>query len=209
MNLVILNPNLNYENNHHNHSDNFGNSQKIKIKNNRKHALLSLENTPYRERVGIPLNSQKSATSKASLVSEIGVVKTKYRAIDIVLTYCNKGIINQDQLHSAYKIRRAFRLITEGIQMRVTQYKDPVFQVQNSEPFNENTHDILIQELYTDWVDKMTVLKHPVGPILDIIIDEDSLSAVCKKWKKRNGWAKLFLQSSLDIYRDIYIAKIG
>jgi hypothetical protein len=175
----------------------------------REKQILSLELLEGKHSKKVKILKQKTGSIKLVTSVKKAVTRNRDPSKDIVLMYCIKGIITRDQLHSSYKIRRAFRLITEGTQMRVTQYKDPLFKQNSSLEYDDNPHDILMQDLYADWADEMTVQKYPVGAILDILIDEMSLSSVCKKWRKRNGWAKDIFQKSLDIYREIYIRKIG
>jgi len=52
-------------------------------------------------------------------------------------------------------------------------------------------------------VDQMMPAGLPLGPVLDVIIDELSLNAVDRKRGKRKGWAKVTLQAALELYSNV------
>ncbi len=119
---------------------------------------------------------------------------------DPLIRFKRDDILNDQQIWSFTRIRRAIQIITDGTQARTSRYSDVVVQTSQGKFSPEADFDIKIKEYYSNWVDRMNMERLQVGPVLDIIIDELSLSAVDRKWGKRKGWAKGHLQSSLGLY---------
>lgn len=119
---------------------------------------------------------------------------------DPLVRFKNNNILNDQQIQAFQRIRRAVRIITDGTQVRTSSFNDVVVQTSNFNTLSENEYEIRIKDHYSDWIDRMTAARLAAGPVLDIIIDELSLSAVDRKWGRRKGWAKTHLQSSLDLY---------
>ncbi|MCF8475060.1 MAG: hypothetical protein K9G26_10210 [Emcibacter sp.] len=119
---------------------------------------------------------------------------------DPLIKFRRNDILNDQQIWSFTRIRRAIQIITDGTQTRTSRYGDVVVQTSHGKFSPEADFDIKIKEYYSNWVDRMNMERLQVGPVLDIIIDELSLSAVDRKWGKRKGWAKRHLQSSLELY---------
>lgn len=120
--------------------------------------------------------------------------------LDPLLVFSRHNILNDQQIWSFKKIRRAVMIITDGTQVRTSRYDDVIVQTSRHGQQPEADSDIKIKEKYNDWIEQMTSERKPVGPVLDVIIDELSLSAIDRKWGKRKGWAKGYLQASLDLY---------
>lgn len=119
---------------------------------------------------------------------------------DPLVRFRKNDIINDQQLWAFKRIRRAVQVITDGTRMRVSHYTDVPVQTSRYDSQVECEFEIKIKDHYSQWVDRMTTARLPVGPVLDVIIDELSLSAVDRKWGRRKGWAKIHLQTSLDLY---------
>ena len=119
---------------------------------------------------------------------------------DPLMTFRKKNILNDQQIWAFQRIRRAVQIITEGTQVRTSGFNDVVVQTSRFEGHHESEFEVRIKEYYTSWIDRMTTARQQAGPVLDIIIDELSLTAVDRKWGKRKGWAKGQLQTSLDLY---------
>lgn len=120
--------------------------------------------------------------------------------LDPLLILRRYNILNNQQIWVFKEIRRAVMIITDGTQVRISRYDDVMVQTSRHGQQPEADFEIKIKEKYNDWIDQMTKERRPVGPILDIIIDELSLSAIDRKWGKRKGWAKGYLQVALDLY---------
>ncbi len=119
---------------------------------------------------------------------------------DPLIRFRKQNILEDSQILAFQRIRCAVRLITDGTQVRVSCFKDVVVQTSRLSGQNESDFEIRIKEQYTNWIDRMTLARLQAGPVLDIILDEMSLSAVDRKWGKRKGWAKGHLRASLDQY---------
>ncbi|PHZ86466.1 hypothetical protein [Paremcibacter congregatus] len=123
---------------------------------------------------------------------------------DPLLVMERRNILNDRQLWAFRCLRRALQMITAGTQVRISRLADVVVQTSRCADTGERDHEIQLKESYSDWVDRMTADRLPVGPILDIILDELSFSAVDRKWARRKGWAKSHLQAGLNLYGATY-----
>ncbi|MFC7048443.1 hypothetical protein [Emcibacter nanhaiensis] len=121
-------------------------------------------------------------------------------AQDPLKSYETRGILSSRQVWAAHAIRRAYRLITEGIGPRVTSFADVMVQNSRRTNLRESDWEVDLKERYADWVDRMTAEKLMVGPVFDMVVEETSLAAIDRKWRRRKGWAKTHLQQSLDLY---------
>ncbi|WP_321394626.1 hypothetical protein [Emcibacter sp.] len=115
-------------------------------------------------------------------------------------SYQEKGTLSSKQVWAAHAIRKAYRLITEGAGVRITQFTDVMVQNSRRPGLSESEGEILLKDRYSDWVDRMTAERLMVGPIFDMIVEEASLAATDRKWHRRKGWARSHLQQSLDLY---------
>ncbi|MCK5423750.1 MAG: hypothetical protein KAI89_00150 [Emcibacter sp.] len=120
---------------------------------------------------------------------------------DPLVRFRKSNILNDEQIWAFQRIRRAVQIITAGTQVRTSRFNDVVVQSSRHDCQPETEFEISLKDHYSDWIDRMTAAKRQAGPVLDIIIDEMSLSAVDRKWGKRKGWAKDHLQASLDLFR--------
>lgn len=120
---------------------------------------------------------------------------------DPLMRFRKQNILNHEQIWAFQHIRRAVRIITDGTQMRVSCYSNIMVQTSRFDRNSESDHEIRIKDHYSRWIDRMTGAQLQAGPVLDIIIDELSLTATDRKWGKRKGWAKSHLQASLNLYR--------
>ena len=57
-----------------------------------------------------------------------------------------------------------------------------------------------LRRSYYDWIGQMRSSRLPAGPVLDVIIDGKALSEVDRAWKKRKGWARGVLVTSLQLF---------
>lgn len=110
-----------------------------------------------------------------------------------------RHILSEPQVWAFCRIRRAIHLITNGTQVRVSHISDVVVQ-SSRRPGHEGHQEIRLKDQYSAWVDRMTAAHLQVGPVLDIILEELSLTAVDRKWRRRKGWAKRHLQAALNLY---------
>ncbi len=122
---------------------------------------------------------------------------------DPLLRFRKQNILTDQQIWAFQRIRRAVQLITDGTQVRLSRFTDVAVQTSRRVGQAESDYEIRLKEYYTLWIDRMTRWRLPAGPVLDIIIDELSLSATDRKWGRRKGWAKDHLQASLDLYGNV------
>jgi len=119
---------------------------------------------------------------------------------DPLIRFKNNNILNDEQIWAFRRIRRAVQVITDGTQVRTSRFNDVVVQTGRYGSQTESEYEVRIKDYYSRWIDRMTSARRQVGPVLDIIIDEMSLTAVDRKWGRRKGWAKSQIQASLDMY---------
>ncbi|MBL4800321.1 MAG: hypothetical protein JKY45_00410 [Emcibacter sp.] len=119
---------------------------------------------------------------------------------DPLILFRKKNILNDEQIWAFEQIKRAVQIITDGTQIRTSRFNAVVVQSSRSAPQYESEYEVRVKEHYTNWIDRMTYERQKAGPVLDIIIDEMSLTAVDRKWGKRKGWARDLLRTSLDLY---------
>jgi len=112
----------------------------------------------------------------------------------------DRGVFDADKIWAAFRIRRAFQLITDGVGARTTHLNDVVVQTSRSVGESEPDFEIRLKQHYTDWIDEMDRQKLQIGPVFDLVIDERSLSRIDRKWQKRKGWSKQHLCAALDLY---------
>lgn len=121
---------------------------------------------------------------------------------DPLIRFKRQNILDDEQIWAFMRIRRAINIITDNSRMRISRFN--IVAVQSSHFFpqhqNESDYEIRLKDHYSRWIDHMTQARQQAGPILDIIIDEMSLTAVDRKWGRRKGWAKNHLQAALDLY---------
>ncbi len=122
---------------------------------------------------------------------------------DPLWLFKKKNILNSAQIWAFQRIRRAINIITEGSRVRICRFNDVVVDqcYSGSRNQDESAYEIRLKDHYSHWIDRMTAARYQAGPVLDIIIEEMSLSAVDRKWGKRKGWAKGRLQAALDLYQ--------
>lgn len=119
---------------------------------------------------------------------------------DPLVRFRKMDILNDQQIWAFKRIRCAVQIITDGTRMRVSSCSDVTVQASHYDRETESEFEIRIKEHYSHWIDRMMTARLPAGPVLDVIIDELSLSGVDRKWGRRKGWAKDHLQASLDLY---------
>ncbi len=119
---------------------------------------------------------------------------------DPLKVFKQKNILNDRQILAFEQIRRAVHIITDGTHMRISRLNDVHVESSYFKNESESDYEIRIKNRYSNWIDHMTERRLQAGPVLDIIIDEMSLSATDRKRGKRKGWAKAHLQASLDLY---------
>jgi len=122
---------------------------------------------------------------------------------DPLIRFKKQNILNDQQIWAFRRIRRTVQIITDGTQMRLSRYTDVVVQTSRSEGATESDYEIRLKDHYCAWVDQMMPAGLPLGPVLDVIIDELSLNAVDRKRGKRKGWAKVTLQAALELYSNV------
>ena len=122
---------------------------------------------------------------------------------DPLKSFEDRGILTSRQIWAAHAIRRAYRLITDGTGPRVTSFADVMVQNSRRTNLQESDWEVDLKDRYADWVDRMTAEKLMVGPIFDLVVEEASLAATDRKWRRRKGWAKGHLQQSLDLYIEV------
>ncbi len=122
---------------------------------------------------------------------------------DPLIRFKKQNILNDQQIWAFRRIRRTVQIITDGTQMRLSRYTDVVVQTSRSEGEMESDYEIRLKDHYCAWAEQMMPAGLPLGPVLDVIIDELSLSAVDRKRGKRKGWAKVTLQAALDLYGNL------
>lgn len=111
-----------------------------------------------------------------------------------------QNILSDQQVWAFRRIRRAVQIITDGAQVRISRINDVVVQTSRGMGRPETDYEVRVKEYYSVWIDRMTGARLQAGPVLDMIIDEMSLSATDRKWGRRKGWAKDHLRASLDLY---------
>ena len=119
---------------------------------------------------------------------------------DPLVVFRKKNILNDEEIWAFKRIRRAIQIITNGTEVRTSRFNAVSVQVSRFDHHSESDYEINIKDHYNHWIDRMTAKCLQAGPVLDIIIDELSLSAIDRKWGKRKGWAKTHLKSSLRLY---------
>ncbi|VAV94608.1 hypothetical protein MNBD_ALPHA02-694 [hydrothermal vent metagenome] len=119
---------------------------------------------------------------------------------DPLMRFKKQNILNDQQIWAFRRIRRAVQIITDGTQMRLSRITGVVVQTSRVEGGAESDYEIRLKDHYCAWADQMMPAGLSLGPVLDVIIDELSLSAVDRKRGKRKGWAKTTLQAALDLY---------
>lgn len=119
---------------------------------------------------------------------------------DPLVIFRRKNILSDQQIWAFQRIRKAVQIITDGVQMRVSRFNDVVVQTCQFGTSPEPDYEIRLQDQYHQWIELMTVSRLAAGPVLDIILEDMSLSKVDQKWGRRKGWAKQHLQRSLDLY---------
>ncbi len=149
--------------------------------------------------LSLPSAGGNGGVPQTSYVGPTPETKGKLRPDPLVL-FDKKNILNSEQIWAFQRIRRAIKIITDGTGIRTSHFTDAAVQTSRFVPESESEYEIKIKNHYCDWMDRMTEERLQAGPILDIIIDEMSLSAVDRKWGRRKGWAKGHLQVSLTLY---------
>lgn len=123
---------------------------------------------------------------------------------DPLVIFKRKNILNDQQIWAFQHIRRAIQIITDGTRIRISHFSDLPVQTSRNQgrlaPCSESEYEIRIKHHYSDWIDRMMAAGLAAGPVLDIIIDELSLSSTDRKRGKRKGWAKTHLQQAMDLY---------
>ncbi len=168
-------------------ANSFKKIRKIRKKNRMKRRLeksLNLKNAT-------PLNKPSIGPTKET------IAKLKQ---DPLICFRKKNILDDEQIWAFQRIRHAVRIITDGTQLRTSSFNDVIVQTSRLGCQPETDYEIRIKDYYNNWIERMTDSYLQAGPVLDIIIDEMSLSAADRKWGKRKGWAKGHLQASLDLY---------
>lgn len=122
---------------------------------------------------------------------------------DPLMRFKKQNILNDQQIWAFRRIRRAVQIITDGTQMRLSRITGVVVQTSRVEGGAESDYEIRLKDHYCAWADQMMPAGLTLGPVLDVIIDELSLSAVDRKRGKRKGWAKTTLQAALDLYSNL------
>lgn len=161
--------------------------KKGRLKRNREKAL-SLKNTNHIKR--------------GSETGYVGPTKETLAKLteDPLSIFRKRNILNDEEVWAFQRIRRTIQVITNGTEVRTSRFNDVSVQTSRFDHHFETDYEINLKNHYTHWIDRMTAEYLQAGPVLDIIIDELSLSAVDRKWGKRKGWAKTHLKSSLGLY---------
>lgn len=110
------------------------------------------------------------------------------------------GSLSGRAFWAAQHIRQAYSLITDGAHLRVSGLREVIVQTSRNGPQRERDFEIIVRQNYGNWCDEMDRKRMPIGPVLDVVIEEISLSGVDRKWAKRKGWAKAHLLASLEVY---------
>ncbi|WP_138380891.1 hypothetical protein [Luteithermobacter gelatinilyticus] len=126
---------------------------------------------------------------------------------DPLLRLAETGSLDARHVWAAHQIRRCFQLITAEAGVRVTRYSDVVVHSGPRPAPVERDTEIRLKERYLDWVEAMTTARLQLGPVLDVVIDEHSLSMTDRKWQRRKGWARDHLRHSLDLYLTVTTQK--
>ncbi|VAX07336.1 hypothetical protein MNBD_ALPHA03-1859 [hydrothermal vent metagenome] len=149
--------------------------------------------------LSLPAAGGNGDVPQTSYVGPTPETKRKLRP-DPLMLFGKKNILNSEQIWAFQRIRRAIKIITDGTGVRTSHFTGAPVQTSRFMAESESEYEIKIKDHYCDWMDRMTAERLQAGSILDIIIDEMSLSAVDRKWGKRKGWAKEHLQASLTLY---------
>jgi len=149
--------------------------------------------------LSLPASGYNTGVPQTSYIGPTPETKGKLRP-DPLMLFGKKNILNSQQIWDFQRIRRAIKIITDGTGVRTSHFTGAPVQTSRFIPESESEYEIKIKNHYCDWMDRMTEDRRQAGPVLDIIIDEMSLSAVDRKWGKRKGWAKGHLQASLTLY---------
>lgn len=149
--------------------------------------------------LSLPVAGKNTGVPQTSYIAPTPETKRKLMADPLVL-FDKKNILNSEQIWAFQRIRRAIKIITDGTGVRTSHFTGAPVQTSRFIAESESEYEIKIKDHYCDWMDRMTAERLQAGPILDIIIDEMSLSAVDRKWGKRKGWTKGHLQASLTLY---------
>jgi len=173
------------------------------FKEKRKARKKARKNGPAKRRadrsLALKVSDQKRGGMEKIYLGPTTETRAKLTPDPLVL-FSRKNILNDAQIWAFRRIRRAVLIITDGTQLRISRFTEAAVQTSRFAPVDESEYEINMKDHYCDWMDRMTQNRLSAGPVLDIIIDEMSLSAVDRKWGKRKGWAKSHLQASLNIY---------
>jgi len=175
---------------------------KVKIKSFKKIRIARRKARQKRnieKALALQVSGEKKALVEKTCPGPTPETQAKLMA-DPLVVFAKRNILNEAQIWAFQRIRRAIRIITDGTQVRTSHFTDTVVQSNPFEGETESDYEIKIKNHYCNWMDRMTEQRLQAGPILDIIIDEMSLSAVDRKWGKRKGWAKGHLQAALALY---------
>ncbi len=145
-----------------------------------------------------PLNRNTSDQDKKYL-GPTPETRAKLRPDPLVILK-QRNILNDRQILAFQQIRRAIQIITDGTHMRISRFNDIHVETSHFRGGDESDYEIRIKNRYGNWIDHMTENRLQAGPVLDIIIDEMSLTAIDRKWGRRKGWAKDHMRASLDLY---------
>jgi len=191
----------------------------------RQSALKSMENLGRDKNISVHKNSDGQKTHSAEPVKSagrackaknMGVVQNPYSAIgptaetasklrlDPLSSLKKKGSLSGRDFWAAQQIRRAFHLITQGAEIRVSHFQDVIVQTSRNSPQAEGDYEVDLKNNYSRWVEAMDQEKMAIGPVFDVIIEEMSLNAVDRKWARRKGWAKTHLLASLTLYAALF-----
>ena len=101
------------------------------------------------------------------------------------------------------EIARAFRLITQPVAMRGTDYTREVRGGSYEAREQALVRNEALVRRYVAWVDRMNERLLPIGPILDILIDGQGCQATDRFRRRGTGYTGKILRQGLRLYCEV------
>lgn len=119
----------------------------------------------------------------------------------MLLLLLGKGVLAREQVDAAVEIKDAWAYRTGDVRLRVSDLDRPR---QGYVSLPAGRHEAWLNRRFVLWAQAMKAEALSIGAVVEVCVDNRSLSACDRLYGRRHGWARWQLDRGLALYCDLH-----